>query len=149
MGLSERELVSFANLAAADQLDRLAHHLNKLVVVFSNLTKQFDLVFGYKLKPVEIVAKLIELAQRSVERSLFRYQEGGGNTVKLGCGVVLKLALGSDFSLDLHKFFGAAVGVVQDQEADGADRDKQHHDGKKGREQLRVNPDRHARDNAR
>jgi hypothetical protein len=69
------ELVAFRNLPAADQLNSLVYHLNELIVVLANLREQLDFVLSDKLKSIEIVAKLVELAQRGLKRSFVVDQE--------------------------------------------------------------------------
>ena len=126
--MSDLQFISFGDLAAADQLDGLADHLDELIVVFAHLAEQLNLVFGDKLEPVEVVAELIQLAQRGVKGAIVVDQQRGRDAVELRRGIVLELAVSGDFSLQLDQILGAPVGIVQRLETDGAERDKQHRD---------------------
>ena len=65
-------------------------------------------------------------------------QKGGGDAVKLGGGVVLQLAIGGDFSLQVDQIFGALVRVAEHQKTDGTHRDQQYADGQEADQQLGV-----------
>src|SRR5438093_832505 len=132
MRLSNLESVAFRDFSTTDQLNGLAHHLNELVVVLAHLSEQLDLVLGHKLEPVEIVAELVELTQRSVEGAFVVGQQRGGDAVKLGRGIVLELAVRGNFSLELYEILSASVSNAQRLQTDCAERDKQHCNGEKG-----------------
>ena len=57
-------------LAAADELDQPRHHRDKPLVILAHPGEQLDLVAGDELQPLQIVAELVELAQRAVRRPL-------------------------------------------------------------------------------
>jgi hypothetical protein len=112
------------------------------------LLKQLGLVLGDELQPVNVVSKLIELAERTVQRAIVRGEEGRGYAVELTGGVVLDLAVGLDLALQLDQLLGAIVDLAQALQADDADHNQQHSDGQKRGEQLALHTSRNARDPA-
>ena len=105
-------------LVAADQLHDFRHDRNETVVLLPELLKQLGLVLGDELQPVNVVSKLIELAERTVQRAIVRGEEGRGYAVELTGGVVLDLAVGLDLALQLDQLLGAIVDLAQALQAD-------------------------------
>ena len=96
-----------------------------------------------KLEPLEVVAKLHELAERRLEGPLVGDQEGRSDAVELDGGVMLELAVGSNLPLEEPQLFGTSVDLTQHPEAGDADRDEQYDDDEEGREEFGVHGDWH------
>src|SRR5207245_69376 len=145
-GLNKLNRPALSHLGGANQLDELGHDLDELVIVLADPAEQFDFVFRDELEPVEVVAELVKLTQRGLERSLVGDQERRGDAVELAGGVVLELAVGGDLALELDQVLGAPVHRAQRLQADRAHRDEQHDDGKERGQEFRVDRDRYPRD---
>ena len=124
----------------------MGHDPDEALVILADAAEQLDLVLCDELEPIEIVAELVELAQRRLERPLVRDDQRRGDAVELARGVVLELAVGRDLALELDEVVGAAVHGVQGLQADRAQGDEQDDDGEERRQELRVNPHREPRD---
>jgi len=98
-GLRELELARLDAVAGAGQFDDLGHDGGELFVIGLDPLEQIGLVLGHKLEPLEVIAEKVELAQRRIERLLVGRQQGRGDAVELGGGVVLELAVGSHLFL--------------------------------------------------
>ena len=148
MRLLQLGLVRLGDLAAADQLDEPGHHRDKPVVILMHPGEQLNFVAGDELQPFQIVAELVELAQRAVERPLVRREEGAGNPVELARRIVLDLPVGGDLALRSDQRGGAVVDAAEHIEPDRAQRDQQCDDRQKRRQQLCLHAHRRARDEA-
>jgi hypothetical protein len=137
-------LAAFLDLARTNQLDHARHHRDEFLVVFAHAAQQLDLVFGHELEPVQIVAELIELAQRGIERALVRRHQRGRDAVELTRGVVLKLTIRADLAVKQHQLFGARVDRTQRFQTDGPDHDQQDDDGQERGEELDMDGGRNA-----
>ena len=100
-GLGHLHLPALGGLARPDQLDHVGHDPDEALVVLADAAEQLDLVLCDELEPIEIVAELVELAQRRLERPLVRNEQRRGDAVELARGVVLELAVGRDLALEL------------------------------------------------
>ena len=134
------------DVPAADELDDPRHDGDEPVVFLAHLAEQSDLVLGDELQPLEIVAELVQLAQRAVQGALVRHQQRRGDAVELARRVVLDLAVGRDLALALDQFFGALVDRAQLVEADSSEGDQQCDDCEKRRQQLCLDAPWQARD---
>ena len=103
--------------AGADQLHDLRDDCDEPVVVLPELAEQLDFVLGDELQPVDVVAELVELAQRARQRALVRGEQRGGDAVELARGVVLDLAIGLDLALQLDQLLGALIDPAQNARA--------------------------------
>ena len=68
--LLQLRLARLVDVAAADQLDDPRHDGDEPVVFLPDLAEQLDFVLGDELQPLEVVAELVELAQRAVQGAL-------------------------------------------------------------------------------
>ncbi|TIX68469.1 MAG: hypothetical protein E5V25_13180, partial [Mesorhizobium sp.] len=68
-----------------------------------DLTEHFRLTLGDELHAVEVVAELVELAQRRIQHPVVLKQKGGGDAVELGGRIVLDLAIGCYPALQLDE----------------------------------------------
>ena len=99
--------MSLRGTANADQLDQPRHHRDKFLVILAHARKQLDLVAGDELQPLQVVAELVQLAQRAVERPLVGGEQRSGDMVELAGGIELHLAIGRDFAFQLDQLGGA------------------------------------------
>ena len=72
--LLQLRLARLVDMPAADQLDDPGHDGDEAVVFLPDLAEQLDLVLGDELQPLEVVAELVQLAQRTVQGALVRDQ---------------------------------------------------------------------------
>ena len=100
----------------SDHSDGLAHDLDEPVVFLLDAAQQRCLVLGNVLQPVEVVTKLLELAERRLDHAhvdlLQRQRQGRSDAVELTSGVVLKLAVGGNLAMEYDKLLGPAVGLA-------------------------------------
>jgi hypothetical protein len=68
------------------------------------------------LQPVEVIAKLLELAERRLDHAhvdlLQRQRQDRGDAVELTRGVVLQLAVGGNLAMEDDKVLGPTVGFA-------------------------------------
>jgi hypothetical protein len=134
--LFQLRLARLVDVPAADQLDDPRHDGDEPIVLFPHLAEQLDLVLGDELEPLEVVAELVQLAQRAVQCALIRNQQRRGDAVELARGVVLHLAIGRDLAFALDQFFGALVDGTQLVEPGGSECDQECRDREKRHQQL-------------
>nr|WP_245316237.1 hypothetical protein [Mesorhizobium wenxiniae] len=91
----------------------MRHPRRKPVVLLPDLAEHFRLNFGDELHAVEVVAKLIELAQRCIQHPVVLKHERGRDAVELVCRVVLDLAVGCDPALQLDQLVCLIVDPAQ------------------------------------
>jgi hypothetical protein len=136
--LRELQLPPFGGAAAPNQLHDARDDPDELVVVGPHAAEQLDLVPGDELQAVQVVAELVELAEDGVEALVLGYEQRGGHTVELACGVVLQLPVGGDLALQLHEVFRPAIHLDEDLETDRAERDQQADDDEERDQELGV-----------
>jgi hypothetical protein len=117
----------------------VGHDLNELGILLLDPAEQLDLILRHELEPVEVIAKLIELAKRCFERPLIWRQESRGNAVELAGGVMLELAVSRNLAVERYQLLGAVVRLAQHVKANGANHDEQHHHHQESRQELGVN----------
>jgi hypothetical protein len=134
--LLELRLPRFVDVPGADLLDDPRHDGNEPFVFVPDLAEQLDFVLGDELQPFEVIAKLVELTQRTVQGTLVGDQQRGGDAVELARRVVLHLAVSRDLALALDQLLGALVDRAQLVEPGSSERDQQCDDREKRRQQL-------------
>ena len=122
-------LARLIEAAMPDQLDHLLHDRDKAVIFMLDPAEQLDLVLGDILQPLQVVAELVELAHRAVERAVVGNQQRRGDAVELAHRVLLDLAIGADLAFQPNEIRGPLVDPGQHLQSDRADRDQQHDDG--------------------
>jgi hypothetical protein len=120
--------------AAADQLDDPGHHINESVVIAAKLFDQVRFVLGHEFQPIDVVAELVELAQRALQRAIVGGNQRRRHAVELARGVVLDLAIGLDLALQLDQLLRALVDPAQLAQGAGTDNNQQRHHHQKGRQ---------------
>ncbi|MER8968521.1 hypothetical protein NKI25_22970 [Mesorhizobium sp. M0808] len=90
-----------------------------------DLAKHFHLGFGDELHAVEVVAELVELAQRRIQHPVVLKQKGGGDAVELGGRIVLDLAIGCYPALQLDQLVCLIIDPTQHLQPDGPEHDQQ------------------------
>ena len=148
-GAPDLRLAALGDLAGADQLDHLSDDGNEGLVVLAHAAEDLDLVLGHELQAIEVIAELIELAQRCLQRSLVGHEQGRRDAVQLRRRVVLDLPVGGDLALELDQVLGALVDRAEFGESHATDGDQQSCDRQKCDQQLRVDRKRRARDGVR
>src|SRR5215469_6248433 len=111
---------------SANHLDAMRNDLNESIVVPPETGKQFDFILCHKLKPIDVIAELVQLAKRSRQRRLVRGEQGGGNAVELTYRITLDLPIGFDLALQCDEVFGTPTDSPENLETDRTHHDEQH-----------------------
>ncbi len=101
--LRDLRRMGFGGTAGADQFYQPRHHRDEPFVILAHPGEQLDLVASDELQPLQIVAELVQLAQRAAERTLIGREQRCGDMVELRCGVELDLSIGGDLPLQLNQ----------------------------------------------
>ena len=73
--LCHLQFARFRRTAGTDQLDDLPDDAGELVVVLPKAIEQIDFIFGHELQSIDVIPKLIELAQRARQARVIRRQQ--------------------------------------------------------------------------
>ena len=134
--LPQLSLPRLGSATAPNELDHVGHDFDELIVIAAELIDKLRFVLGHEFQPVDVVAELVELAQRAVEGALVRGNQRRRHAVKLARGVVLDLAIGLDLALQLDQLLGALVHPAQLTQAVRAENHQQRDNRKKCCKQL-------------
>src|SRR5262249_27390686 len=99
-------------------------------------------------QPIDVVAKLVELAQRARQRQVVRRKQDRRNAVELIGGLVLHLPIGFDLALQPDEFVSALIGAAQNLQSHRAHHNQESLDGEEGHQQLDLHASRYARNKA-
>ena len=148
-GAPDLRLAALGDLARADRLDHLRDDGNESLVVLAHPAEDLDLVLRHELQAIEVIAELIELAQRCLQRSLVGHEQRRRDAVQLRGRVVLDLPVGGDLALELHQVLGALIDRAEFGESHATNGDQQRCNGQKRGQQLRVDRKWRAHDGVR
>ena len=98
------------------------------------------------MQTLQIVAELVELAQRAVETAIVIGKQCRSDAVELAGRVVLHLPVCRDLALRADQLDGSFVDPGQHLQPGGADHDQQRHDRQKRQQELGLHPKRQMRD---
>jgi hypothetical protein len=95
--------------AVADQPDSMRRDFGELVVVLANALKQLHLIARHELQSIHVIAKLVDLAEDSVQRLLVRREESRGHPVEVARCIELHLSIGFDLALKCDQVLGVLI----------------------------------------
>ncbi len=148
MRLLQLNLARLGDIAVTDQLDDLVYDRDKPVVILFDPAEELAFVLGDELQALQIVAELVELAQRAVEAAVVIGKQGRSDPVELARRIVLNLPVGGDLALRADQLDGPLVDAGQHLQPGRADHDQQRGDCQKGSQELGLDAERQTRDGA-
>ena len=110
--------------SGAEQFGHPRDDAHEPVVRLPHLAGERDVIIRVELQSLKVVAELVELAERRRKRPVVGQQQSRGDVVKLHCRVLLHLPVGCDLALQSDQIVGAAIGIAEYAQSNGAQHDQ-------------------------